>query len=70
MDSLEATVRELSREPGASLRELVGQIRAFRADLSDQLRRFGAEVFDKLNAIDTNLEKFQARTETSLRRTG
>ncbi len=55
VDSLEGAVRDLGN---------------FRADVASEIGGLRSEVVNKLNAINTNLEKFQARPETSLRLAG
>ncbi len=59
VDRLEGAVRDLGRDLGN-----------FRADVASEIGGLRSEVVNKLNAINTNLEKFQARTVTSLRLAG
>jgi hypothetical protein len=63
VDSLERAVRDI----GTFRVDFGGQIGGFRGELAYQVGRFRAEVMEKLNAINTNLEKFEARIEASLR---
>jgi hypothetical protein len=57
---------ELASEIGGLRAELASEIGGLRAEVGG-LR---SEVIEKLGAINTNLEKFQTRTETSLRFAG
>ena len=57
---------DLASEIGALRSELGG----LRSELASEIGGLRSEMVDRLNAINTNLEKFQARTETSLRLAG
>jgi hypothetical protein len=70
MDSLEAVVRDLGRDFGNFRAEVAAEIGGLRAEVASEVGGLRAEVVEKLGTINTNLEKFQARTETSLRIAG
>jgi len=78
LDSLDAAVRDVGRDLGNLRAELASQIGGLRGevktevgglkvDMAAEIGGLRSEVVDKLNAINTNLEKFQSRTENSLR---
>ena len=85
-DGLETAVRHLGRDLGnfraevatgigGLLAEVASGIRVLLTEVSSEfgcaeIRRFRTEVVGKLDAINANLEKFQARTNESLRFAG
>ena len=77
LDSLDAAVRDLGRDLGHLRAEVASEIGGLRAEMATEIGGLRTEigglrteVVEKLGAINTNLEKFQARTDTSLRNAG
>jgi hypothetical protein len=70
VDSLEVAVRDLGRDLGNFRADVAAEIGGLRSQVATEIGGLRSEVVERLGAINTNLERFQARTETALRIAG
>jgi hypothetical protein len=70
LDSLDAAVRDLGRDLGNLRADVATELGGMRAEMASEIGGLRADVVEKLGQINNNLEKFQARTETSLKIAG